>query len=115
MAKTSDPLKDHEFQKVVRHFLTTPSKPHKPIGKKKANLNQNLVPGEKENEHGQFSSSWRLEMSIRVVQIGGEANSAENMIDMLHCSRRILSRSLTDISAVRMASWQQTAIWLIQF
>jgi hypothetical protein len=32
-----------------------------------------------------FPSSWRLEMSIRVVQIGGEADSAENMIDMLHC------------------------------
>jgi hypothetical protein len=38
MAKTSDPLKDTEFQKVVRHFLTTPPKPHKPIGKKKASL-----------------------------------------------------------------------------
>jgi hypothetical protein len=33
MAK-SDPTKDPEFQKVVRHFLTTPPKPHKPLGKK---------------------------------------------------------------------------------
>ena len=32
-----------------------------------------------------FPSSWRLEMSICVVPIGGEADSAENMIDMLHC------------------------------
>jgi hypothetical protein len=32
-----------------------------------------------------FPSSWRLEMSIRVVPIDGEADSAENMIDMLHC------------------------------
>jgi hypothetical protein len=31
----SDPLKNPEFQKVVRHFLTTPHKPHKPIGEKK--------------------------------------------------------------------------------
>jgi hypothetical protein len=34
----SDPTQDPEFQKVVRHFLTTPPKPHKPIGKKKASL-----------------------------------------------------------------------------
>jgi hypothetical protein len=33
MAK-SDPTKDPEFQKVIRHFLTTPPKPHKPLGKK---------------------------------------------------------------------------------
>jgi hypothetical protein len=33
MTKT-DPTKDPEFQKVVRHFLTTPPKPHKPLGKK---------------------------------------------------------------------------------
>lgn len=25
-----DPTKDPEFQKVVRHFLSTPPKPHKP-------------------------------------------------------------------------------------
>jgi hypothetical protein len=29
MAKTSDPTKDPEFQKVVRHFLTTAPQPHK--------------------------------------------------------------------------------------
>jgi hypothetical protein len=33
MAKL-DPTKDPEFQKVVRHFLTTPPKLHKPLGKK---------------------------------------------------------------------------------
>jgi hypothetical protein len=30
-----DPTKDPEFQKVVRHFLTTPPKPHKHLAKKK--------------------------------------------------------------------------------
>jgi hypothetical protein len=35
MAK-SDPTKDPEFQKVVRHFLTTPHQPHKPAKPKKA-------------------------------------------------------------------------------
>jgi hypothetical protein len=29
-----DPLKDPEFQKVVRHFLNTPPQPHKPLWKK---------------------------------------------------------------------------------
>jgi hypothetical protein len=33
MAK-SDPTKDPEFQNVVRHFLSTPPQPHKPLGKK---------------------------------------------------------------------------------
>lgn len=33
--KKTDPTKDPEFQKVVHHFLTTPPKPHKPIGEKK--------------------------------------------------------------------------------
>lgn len=27
-----DPTEDSEFQKVVRHFVTTPHKPHKPLG-----------------------------------------------------------------------------------
>jgi hypothetical protein len=27
----SDPTKNPEFQKVVRHFLTTPPQPHKPL------------------------------------------------------------------------------------
>jgi hypothetical protein len=29
-----DPTKNPEFQKVVRHFLTTPPQPHKPKPKK---------------------------------------------------------------------------------
>jgi len=33
-APENDPTKDPEFQKVVRHFLTTPPKPHKSIGGK---------------------------------------------------------------------------------
>jgi hypothetical protein len=33
----SDPTKDPEFQKVVRHFVTTPHKPHSEmkVGKRK--------------------------------------------------------------------------------
>jgi hypothetical protein len=34
MADKPDPTKDPEFQKVIRHFLTTPPKPHKDAGKK---------------------------------------------------------------------------------
>ncbi len=29
-----DATKDPEFQNVVRYFLTTPPKPHKPLGRK---------------------------------------------------------------------------------
>jgi len=32
--KNPDPTKDPEFQKVVRHFLSTPPQPHKSLGKK---------------------------------------------------------------------------------
>jgi hypothetical protein len=32
MAK-SDPTKDPEFQKVIRHFVTTPHQPHQPLKK----------------------------------------------------------------------------------
>jgi hypothetical protein len=32
--KPSDPTKEPEFQKVVRHFVTTPHKPHKPLKKR---------------------------------------------------------------------------------
>jgi hypothetical protein len=35
MAKP-DPTKDPEFQKVVHHFLTTPHKRQKPLGKRKS-------------------------------------------------------------------------------
>jgi len=42
MAKP-DPTKDPEFQKVVRHFLTTPPRPHKPAKKAR----QKAVPRKK--------------------------------------------------------------------
>lgn len=32
--KKSDPTKDPEFQKVVKHFLDSPPKPHKPVATK---------------------------------------------------------------------------------
>jgi hypothetical protein len=35
MAKKPDPTKDPEFQNVMRHFLTMPHQPHKPLGKKR--------------------------------------------------------------------------------
>ena len=35
MPDKPDPTKDPEFQKVIRHFVTTPHKPHKPTGKLK--------------------------------------------------------------------------------
>jgi hypothetical protein len=36
--KARDPTKDTEFQKVIRHFVTTPPKPHSEmkVGKRKA-------------------------------------------------------------------------------
>jgi hypothetical protein len=38
MASPADPTEDPEFQKVIRHFVTTPPKPHSEIkvGKRKA-------------------------------------------------------------------------------
>jgi hypothetical protein len=36
MPKNSDPTKNPEFQKIVRHFLTTPPQPHKPPKKRKS-------------------------------------------------------------------------------
>ncbi len=32
--KPSDPTKEPEFQKVLRHFVTTPHKPHEPLKKR---------------------------------------------------------------------------------
>jgi hypothetical protein len=37
------------------------------------------------SDNDPFSRRWRLEMSIRVVSIPREADSTENMIDVLHC------------------------------
>ena len=37
------------------------------------------------SDNDPFSRRWRLEMSIRVVSIPREPDSAENMIDMLYC------------------------------
>jgi len=33
--REQDPMKDPEFQKVIKHFLNTPPKPHKPSNKTK--------------------------------------------------------------------------------
>ena len=38
MPKSPDPTKDPEFQKVVRHFLSTPPKPHKTTAKKQVKI-----------------------------------------------------------------------------
>jgi hypothetical protein len=38
ITKKRDPTNDPEFQKVVRHFLTTPHQPHKPVGKKRPKI-----------------------------------------------------------------------------
>jgi hypothetical protein len=35
-----DATKAPEFQKVIRHFVTTPHKPHAPIGKGKQSLSR---------------------------------------------------------------------------
>jgi hypothetical protein len=42
----SDPTKDPEFQKVIRHFVTTPPKPHSEmkVGKRMAKTNQKASP-----------------------------------------------------------------------
>ena len=32
--KTVDPTRAPEFQKVIRHFVTTPHKPHEPLKKR---------------------------------------------------------------------------------
>jgi hypothetical protein len=47
MADKSDATKDPEFQKVVRHFVTTPHKPHKPIGKSKPKAGAKANPSKK--------------------------------------------------------------------
>ena len=40
----SDPTKDPEFQKVIRHFVTTPHKLHEPIGKNKTEKSAGASP-----------------------------------------------------------------------
>jgi hypothetical protein len=46
MIDKPDPTKEPEFQKVIRHFVTTPHKPHEPLGKKgKANNEPPPSPG----------------------------------------------------------------------
>jgi hypothetical protein len=52
MTKT-DPTKDPEFQKVVKHFLTTPPKPHNPLGKtKKKSAKPKRRPGLRQRTSG---------------------------------------------------------------
>ncbi|MGH3631606.1 MAG: hypothetical protein ACRDRL_29730 [Sciscionella sp.] len=41
-----DPTKDLGFQKVLRHFVTTPHKPHAPLGQQKK-----LIAGNKANPY----------------------------------------------------------------
>jgi hypothetical protein len=49
MTNKPDPTKDPEFQKVVRHFVTTPPKPHSEmkIGKHKVKATPDANPPEK--------------------------------------------------------------------
>jgi hypothetical protein len=49
MVNKPDPTKDPEFQKVVRHFVTTPPKPHSAmkIGKRKAEAIPDAEPPKK--------------------------------------------------------------------
>jgi len=48
--KNQDPTKDPEFQKVIRHFVTTPHKPHKPIRKNKIAKRKKAAPEQKPNK-----------------------------------------------------------------
>jgi hypothetical protein len=50
MMNKSDPTKDPAFRKVVRHFLTTPPQPHKPLGKKPKKTRKAAVPAKPETE-----------------------------------------------------------------
>jgi len=48
----NDPTKDPEFQKVIRHFVTTPPQPHSEmkIGKRKVKANSKAGPPEKRGD-----------------------------------------------------------------
>ena len=49
----TDPTRDPEFQKVIRHFVTTPPKPHSEmkIGKRKAETSAKERPASKGRVH----------------------------------------------------------------
>jgi hypothetical protein len=52
MSDKLDPTKDPEFQKVVRHFVTTPPKPHSEmkLGKHKAKAGESSNPRPKKEK-----------------------------------------------------------------
>jgi hypothetical protein len=45
-----DPTKEPEFQKVIRHFVTTPRKPHETLKRKKEGLHSEKPTGAVQKE-----------------------------------------------------------------
>jgi hypothetical protein len=80
MANKPNPTKDPEFQKVVRHFVTTPPKPHSAmkIGKRKAKAVQNASP-----RHGQPFIELFEELRLLLKQSGGPRSAADSFLKLI--------------------------------